>query len=55
LSCGCHGTKRADRGRRIKRIARLKEKGLNASPIAKKNGLSPMTAARDLKEIKKAA
>ena len=50
---GRAGAKRADKGRRIKSIARLKEKGLKASQIAKKIGVSPMTVARDLKEMKK--
>jgi DNA invertase Pin-like site-specific DNA recombinase len=45
--------KRSDRARRIKKIANLKGKGLKASQIAKKIGVSPMTVARDLKEMKK--
>jgi DNA-binding CsgD family transcriptional regulator len=45
--------RRGDKTRRIKKIARLKGKGLKASQIAKKIGVSPMTVARDLKEMKK--
>ena len=45
--------KRSDKARRIKKIANLKGKGLKASQIAKKVGVSPMTVARDLKEMKK--
>jgi DNA-binding CsgD family transcriptional regulator len=45
--------RRGDKTRRIKKIARLKEKGLKASQIAKKIGVSPMTVARDLKGMKK--
>jgi DNA invertase Pin-like site-specific DNA recombinase len=52
---GRAGGRRADKARRIKKIVRLKEKGLKASQIAKKVGVSPMTVARDLKEMKKEA
>ena len=45
--------RRVDKSRRIKRIARLKGRGLKASQIAKKVGVSPMTVSRDLKEMKK--
>jgi len=45
--------KTSDKARRIKKIANLKGKGLKASQIAKKVGVSPMTVARDLKEMKK--
>jgi DNA invertase Pin-like site-specific DNA recombinase len=45
--------KRSDKARRIKKIANLRGKGLKASQIAKKVGVSPMTVARDLKEMKK--
>ncbi len=45
--------KRAGKARRIKKVARLKEKGMKPAQIAKKVGVSPMTVARDLKEVKK--
>ena len=45
--------KRSGKARRIKRIALLKEKGLKASQIAKKVGVSAMTVSRDLKAMKK--
>lgn len=45
--------KRSAKARRIKKIANLKGKGLKASQIAKRVGVSAMTVARDLKEIKK--
>ena len=45
--------KRSDKARRIKKIANLKGKGLKASQIAKRVGVSPMTVGRDLKEMKK--
>ena len=50
---GKAGAPRPDKTRRIKRIAQLKGKGLTASQIAKKVGVSPMTVSRDLKEMKK--
>jgi predicted transposase YdaD len=45
--------KRAGRAKRIKKIAKMKEKGMKVSQIAKKVGVSPMTVARDMKEAKK--
>jgi DNA-binding NarL/FixJ family response regulator len=45
--------KRSDKARRIKKIANLKGKGLKASQIAKRVGVSAMTVGRDLKEMKK--
>jgi DNA-binding CsgD family transcriptional regulator len=45
--------RRSSKTKRIKRIALLKKKGLNASQIAKKVGVSAMTVSRDLKELKK--
>jgi DNA-binding NarL/FixJ family response regulator len=50
---GRAGAKRSDKARRIKKIANLKGKGLKASQIAKRVGVSPMTVGRDLKEMKK--
>ena len=44
---------RSARAGRIKKIARLKEKGLKASQIAKRVGVSAMTVSRDLKAMKK--
>jgi predicted transposase YdaD len=45
--------RRAGKARRIKKVVRLKEKGLKPAQIAKKVGVSAMTVARDLKEVKK--
>jgi DNA invertase Pin-like site-specific DNA recombinase len=45
--------KRVGKEKRIKRISKLKEKGMNPAEIAKKVGVSPMTVARDMKEMKK--
>ena len=39
--------------RRIKRIARMKEKGLTNTEIARKVGVSLVTVAKDLKEARK--
>jgi hypothetical protein len=45
--------RRAGKAGRMKKVAMLKEKGMKPAQIAKKVGVSAMTVARDLKEVKK--